>query len=291
MSVLTYSEPKKRILTKKLLPWIPLVPIIFFGVCFQLVPILTLLKSSLISENGLTLEYFSRAFTPVILESFGNSLRLSATTATLGMVLGALVAMAIVSSPNKFIRNALTALADVTTNFGGAPLAFAFIITLGSTGVITLILKAVGINLYPEFRVYSISGLTIAYLYFQLPLMILLIIPSILGLKNEWWEAATNLGASNFQFWCTIGIPILAPSLISGFLLLFANSFGAYATAWTLTGPDVNLVTVQIAALIRGEVQLQPELADALAVISLLIMSICVLGYIVLSNWAKRGHR
>ena len=147
------------------------------------------------------------------------------------------------------------------------------------------------LGLYPDFRIYSITGLTIAYLYFQLPLMILLIIPSLLGLKNEWWEAAINLGASNFQFWWSIGLPILTPSLVSGFLLLFANSFGAYATAWTLTGPDVNLITVQIAALVRGEVQLQPELADALAVISLLIMSLCVLGYILMSNWAKRGHR
>jgi putative spermidine/putrescine transport system permease protein len=198
--------------------------------------------------------------------------------------------MAIISSPKKIVRDALTALADVTTNFGGAPLAFAFIITLGSTGVITLIFKAIGINLYPGFRIYSISGLTIAYLYFQMPLMVLLIIPSLLGLKNEWWEAAINLGANNFKFWWHIGLPILAPSLMSSFLLLFANSFGAYATAWTLTGPDVNLVTVQIAALIRGEVQLQPELADALAVVSLLIMSFCVFGYIWLSGRTSRGR-
>jgi putative spermidine/putrescine transport system permease protein len=217
-------------------------------------------------------------------------LKLSAATASLGVIFGSFVAMAIISSPNKIVRDALTALADVTTNFGGAPLAFAFIITLGSTGVITLIFKAIGINLYPEFRIYSITGLTIAYLYFQLPLMILLIIPSLLGLKNEWWEAAINLGANTFKFWWHIGLPILAPSLMSSFLLLFANSFGAYATAWTLTGPDVNLVTVQIAALIRGEVQLQPELADALAVVSLLIMSFCVFGYIWLSSRTSRGR-
>ena len=189
------------------------------------------------------------------------------------------------------MRDSLTALADVTTNFGGAPLAFAFIITLGSTGVITLILKAVGVHLYPEFRIYSISGLTIAYLYFQMPLMILLIIPAFMGLKKEWWEASINLGANSLRFWWYIGLPTLAPALMSSFLLLFANSFGAYATAWTLTGPDVNLVTVQIAALIRGEVQLQPELADALAVVSLLIMSFCVTGYILLAKKARKGQR
>jgi len=274
---------------KNLIAWLALLPLIIFGISFQLIPVLTLLKSSLITPNGLSFEYFVKAFTPNILDSFYNSLRLSATTAFWGVILGTLIALAIISSPRKWVRDSLTALSDVTTNFGGAPLAFAFIITLGSTGVITLILKAVGVNLYPQFRIYSITGLTIAYLYFQLPLMILLIIPSLLGLKKEWWEAAINMGANTFKFWWHIGIPVLIPSLLSSFLLLFANSFGAYATAWTLTGPDVNLVTVQIASLIRGEVQLQPELADALAVVSLLIMSFCVYGYIWFSSRARRG--
>ena len=284
------TQKRKHFSFKQIIPWFALFPLFLFGIAFQLVPVVTLLRSSLIGKNGLTFEYFSRAFTPTIIESFGNSLRLSLATASLGVLFGTLVAMAIISSPKKLVRDALTALADVTTNFGGAPLAFAFIITLGSTGVVTLILKAIGVNLYPEFRIYSITGLTIAYLYFQMPLMILLIIPSLLGLKKEWWEAAINLGANSTRFWWHVGLPILAPALMSSFLLLFANSFGAYATAWTLTGPDVNLVTVQIAALIRGEVQLQPELADALAVVSLLIMSFCVAGYIWLSGRANRGH-
>jgi putative spermidine/putrescine transport system permease protein len=273
----------------RLLAWLGLVPLFIFGIGFQIIPVLTLLRSSLFTSHGLTIEYFQRLFTASILESFINSIKLSATTALLGLLIGPLVALAIISSPNKFVRDALTALADVTTNFGGAPLAFAFIITLGSTGVITLLLKAVGVDLYPQFRIYSISGLTIAYLYFQLPLMILLIVPSLLGLKKEWWEAAINLGANSFQFWLRIGLPVLAPALLSSFLLLFANSFGAYATAWTLTGPDVNLVTVQIGSLIRGEVQLEPELADALAVVSLCIMSLCVGGYIWLGNKARKG--
>jgi len=122
-------------------------------------------------------------------------------------------------------------------------------------------------------------------------LMILLIIPSLLGLRREWREAAINLGASSWQYWLRVGLPILFPSLLGGFLLLFANSFGAYATAWTLTGPDVNLVTVQIAALVRGEVQLDPSLADALAMLSLLIMTACVAGYTWLGGRTRRASR
>lgn len=272
--------------------WLGLVPFFLFGIAFEIIPVLTLVRSSLTSRDTLTLQNFERALMPFFIESFRNSIQLSATTALLGVTFGTIVAYAIITTPNPAIRNAITALADVTTNFGGAPLAFAFIVVLGSTGVVTLILKAVGINLYPNtFRIYSIQGLALAYLYFQLPLMILLIIPSLLGLRREWREAAINLGASTWQYWRRVALPILAPSLFGGFLLLFANAFGAYATAWTLTGPDVNLVTIQIAALVRGEVQLDPVLADALAILSLLVMALCVMGYQWLGGRTQKAVR
>ena len=278
--------------SKTWLAWLGLVPFFLFGIAFEIIPVLTLARSSLMDRGVLTLNHFERALTPMFVESFRNSIQLSAATALLGVVFGTMVAYAIVTTRNRFVREAITALADVTTNFGGAPLAFAFIVVLGSTGVVTLILKAIGINLYPTtFRIYSIQGLTVAYLYFQLPLMILLVIPSLLGLRREWREAAINLGASSFQYWLRIALPILAPSLLGGFLLLFANAFGAYATAWTLTGPDVNLVTVQIAALVRGEVQLDPALADSLAMLSLVVMTLCVAGYQWLGGRARKGAR
>jgi len=269
------SERRRRRWTA----WIVLAPFFLFGLAFELLPMLTLVRSSFTTAAGWSLGNFSRAFTPVMIDSFRNSLQLSAVTALLGVIGGTAVAYAIVTSRRRVVRDTLTALADVTANFGGAPLAFAFIITLGSTGVVTLLLKAAGISLYPHFRIYSVSGLAIAYVYFQLPLMILLIVPALLGLKPEWREAATNLGATRLQYWLRVGLPVLAPSLLGSFLLLFANAFGAYATAWTLTGPDVNLVTVQIAALVRGEVQLDPALADALALVSLGVMGVCVVGY------------
>jgi putative spermidine/putrescine transport system permease protein len=286
---LSLSSSRRTIrTTRSWAVWLGLVPFFIFGLAFEFLPLLTTIRSSLTNKGIFTLEFYRQAMDPLFLRSFGNTIKLSATTAFLGMVFGTLVAYAIITTRNKFLQNALTALADVTTNFGGAPLAFAFIVILGSTGIITLILKQVGINLYPNFRIYSISGLTVAYLYFQLPLMILLMIPSLHGLRREWREAALNLGASTYQYWVRVALPILFPSLMSGFLLLFANSFGAYATAWTLTGSDVDLITIRIAALIRGEVQLAPELADALSILSLLVMSGCVIGYLVLSNRARR---
>jgi putative spermidine/putrescine transport system permease protein len=288
MTSLPTAPPRNKKNTAAWLPWLGLVPFFIFGLAFEILPILTTIRSSLTNKGALTLEFYRQAMGPLFLRSFINTFKISATTALLGVVFGTLVAYAIVTTKNKFVRNALTALSDVTTNFGGAPLAFAFIVILGSTGIITMLLKQVGIHLYPNFRIYSASGLTIAYLYFQMPLMILLVIPSLLGLKREWHEAALNLGASTYQYWIRVALPILFPSLMSGFLLLFANSFGAYATAWTLTGSDVDLITIRIAALIRGEVQLAPELADALSIISLLIMSACVIGYMWLSNRTRK---
>jgi len=268
--------------------WLGLAPIFLFGVAFELLPVLMLARSSLVTEHGLGLGNFARALTPTMLRAFANSIELSLVTAALGVGLGTIVGYAIVTTRSATVQHALTALADVTANFGGAPLAFAFIITLGSTGVVTLLLQAIGIDLYPGFRIYSVAGLAIAYVYFQLPLLILLVIPALLGLQREWREAATSLGATPTRYWLHVALPILAPSLLGSFLLLFANAFGAYATAWTLTGPDVYLVTVQIAALVRGEVQLDPALADALALLSIAIMAICVAGYQLLTGRARR---
>jgi putative spermidine/putrescine transport system permease protein len=271
--------------------WLGLAPFFLFGLAFELLPLMTVIRSSLTDHGVLTLDFYGQALDPIFLRAFANSIKLSLTTATFGVVFGTLVAHAMITTRNRSVQNGLTALSDVTTNFGGAPLAFAFIVILGSTGIITLLLKDVGIKLYPNFRIYSISGLTIAYLYFQLPLMILLIIPALYGLRREWREAAVNLGANSFQYWWEIALPILFPALASGFLLLFANAFGAYATAWTLTGSDVDLITIRIAALIRGEVQLAPELADALSILSLLIMTACVVGYVWLSNLSRKRRQ
>jgi putative spermidine/putrescine transport system permease protein len=256
--------------------WLCLAPLILFLFVYEIMPLAGLVKSAFTSDGTLSLRNILRAFQPSIIGAFINSVALSAIVAVIGTCVGGLLAYIIVSSANSGVRNVLTALADVSANFGGAPLAFAFIIALGSTGMITLMLKQIGIELYPGFRIYSMQGLVLAYLYFEIPLAVLLLIPSMEGLRGEWREAAYSLGASKRQYWWNIALPILRPSLVSCLGLLFANAFGAYATAWTLTGSSINLVTVQIAALVRGEVQLDPGLADAIALLSLVIMMLSV---------------
>jgi putative spermidine/putrescine transport system permease protein len=246
----------------------------------------------LLKGGGLTVNHYRDALAPLYLKSFINSIKLSGLTALIGTGLGVFIGYAIYHWPNKRVQELLVTLSDVTTNFAGAPLAFAFIIILGSNGVITqLFLLHFNLKLYPDFSIYSFSGLILAYVYFQLPLMVLLVIPAFAGIKKEWRESAFNLGANTFRFWWNIGVPILAPSLIAGFTLLFANAFGAYATAYTLTGSRFSLVTLQIGFTIAGEVLHDPGIGQAMAILSLLIMGTSILIYQIATNRARRWTR
>jgi putative spermidine/putrescine transport system permease protein len=257
-----------------------ILPFFLFCLAFEIVPILVLVKESFFDGGAFTLANYVSLTEAVYLNSFWNSIRLSAITALLGTILGTFIGYSILQVRSRRLRELFEALSNVTTNFAGAPLAFAFIIILGANGVVTLLFaKLLSINLYPRFQIYSYAGLVVAYTYFQLPLMILLIIPSFSGLRHEWREAAVSMGASTWQYWRFIGFPLLAPSLVAGLVLLFANAYGAYATAYTLVGSKLMLVTTQIAFVVTGEVMHDPAFAKAMATVSLLIMGLCIFVY------------
>jgi putative spermidine/putrescine transport system permease protein len=266
-----------------------LLPFLVFCLAFEIVPILAVVRNSFFTSRGeFTLGNYSGLVSPFYFLSFWNSIRLSAITALLSTVLGAFIGYSILRTRSKRIRQLFIAVSNVTTNFAGAPLAFAFIIILGVNGVVTLLFaKLLGVRLYPSFQIYSYAGLVVAYLYFQLPLMVLLVLPSFAGLRAEWREAATSMGASTWQYWRYIGLPLLAPSLIAGFVLLFANAYGAYATAYTLVAGKLMLVTTQIAFVVTGEVLHDPAIANSIATVSLLIMALCIALYRVTLRRAR----
>lgn len=254
-----------------------ILPFFIFCLAFEIVPIAILVKESFFDSSGFTLANYAGLGQRVYLTSFWNSIRLSGITALLATILGTFVGYSIYRTKSRRIKNLFEAFSNVTTNFAGAPLAFAFIIILGANGVVTiLLLRLFGLHLYPNFQIYSYAGLVVAYTYFQLPLMILLILPSFTGLSAEWREAAVTMGATTWQYWRYVGLPLLAPSLVAGLVLLFANAYGAYATAYTLIGSRLVLVTTQIAFVVTGEVMHDPELAKAMATISLVIMALCI---------------
>jgi putative spermidine/putrescine transport system permease protein len=292
------DQPKALVHTpfiKDILVWAGVAPFFVFAILFLFLPASSLVVGSFQDSAGNpTLNNIGDLFTPSILNSYILSVQVSAVTAIGGTIFGFLVAYAVIlGGLPSWTRSALMTFSGVASNFAGVPLAFAFISTLGRTGFVTAILVAVfGINLYDTgFSLYSFMGLSLTYMYFQLPLMILIAAPAIDGLKREWREASENLGASSVQYWRYVALPLLLPSLLGSLILLFGNAFGAYATAYALTGPSLNIITIQIGAEISGNVLYNPNLGYAMAFGMIVIMAICITAYSLLQRQTARWLR
>ncbi|MEU6313579.1 ABC transporter permease subunit [Streptomyces sp. NPDC047014] len=214
-----------------------------------------------------------------------GSVKLSATSAVLAALLGLLLAQAVVSSPLRGLREAVLTASGVLANFGGVPLAFAFVATLGNSGVLT---RALGLA-DTGWSLYSFWGLVLVYLYFLVPLMVLTITPALEGLRVQWREAAQNNGATPRQYWRHVALPVLAPSLLGGLVLLFGSAFAAYATAAAMVGSSVPLVTLQIADAISGNVLIgQENVALALSLDMVLVAGLVMAVYLPLQRRSAR---
>jgi putative spermidine/putrescine transport system permease protein len=277
--------------------WLGLVPFALFAVAFIFFPSLNLFVGAFRNRaGGFTLENILALRQPFILEAYWLSIRISLVTALGGGLLGFLIAYgAILGGLPRWVRSSLMTFSGVASNFAGVPLAFAFVATLGRVGLVTVFLRDVlGVELYRNgFNLYSFAGLSLTYMYFQFPLMVLVISPALDGLKRDWREAAENLGARPWQYWRYVALPILLPSLLGAMILLFGNAFGAYATAAALTGGSLNLVTVLIGAQIRGDVLNNPSLGYALALGMVVVMALTLIAYTWLrrrsSRWLREG--
>jgi putative spermidine/putrescine transport system permease protein len=244
-------------------------------------------------DGGLTFDNYRQLATQSVLDAYGMSIRISLTSAILGGLIGFLIAWAIsIGGLPRPFRSLTTTFSGVASNFAGVPLAAAYIFTLGRVGVITALLKLIGIDLYRSgFSLYSFLGLTLVYMYFQIPLMVLVILPALDGLKREWREAAENLGATSAQYWRHVAFPVLLPSMLGTMILLFGNAFGAHATAYALTGGLFNLATLLIGQQISGDVLHNPGLGYAVAMGMIIIMAVSILVYSVLQRRSERWLR
>lgn len=272
--------------------WLGVGPFFLFSLLFLILPTLDLVIGAFqTADGGFTLDNLARLNQPTIISAYVISIQVSLASAILGAIAGFFIAYAVVLGKlPKFLRPFVTTFSGVASNFAGIPLAFAFLATLGPTGLVTAWLdQYAGINLRAlGFNILSFWGLTITYLYFQIPLMILILMPALDGLRKEWREAALILGASPWQYWRHVALPVLWPSLLGTTILLFANAFGAVATAYALTGSSLNIVPILLYAQIRGDVLHDPHLGYALALGMILITGLANVGYIWLR---QRGER
>jgi len=277
------------------LSWLGVVPFLIFALMFLILPAGYLVIGAFQTPDGsFTLQNIANLNQPTIIKAYRMSIAISAASALLGSLLGFALALAIVLGKlPRWVRPMLMTFSGVASQFAGVPLAFAFLATLGRTGLVTaLLFNIFGVNIYRYgFNLLSFSGLTLTYLYFQIPLMVLILTPALDGLKREWREASSILGASTWQYWRMIALPILWPSLLGAFMLLFANSFGAIATAYALTGSSLNIITILLYAQIRGDVLHDPNLGYALALGMILITGISNGIYIWLSSRTGRWIR
>lgn len=275
--------------------WLGVLPFFIFSALFLIGPTVVLAYRSFEAKGGgLTLENYSQLINPTVVDAYKLSIQVSLTTALLGGIIGFFLAWAIsIGGLPRPFRSITSTFSGVASNFAGVPLASAFVFTLGRVGAVTTLLKLIGVELYKDhhFSIYSYLGLTIVYLYFQIPLMVLVILPAIDGLKKEWREAAENLGANSFQYWWHVALPILTPSILGTMILLFGNSFGAHATAYALTGGLLNLATLLIGQQISGDVLDNPGLGYAVAMGMVLIMAITITFYSFLQRRSERWLR
>jgi putative spermidine/putrescine transport system permease protein len=275
--------------------WLGAVPFFVFALMFLVLPTSFLAVGGFQDAEGrFTLHNVAELFQPTIPSSYWISLKVSAASAIGGAVVGFLLAYAAIAGGlPRWIRPALMTFSGVASNFAGVPLAFAFLATLGRTGLVTaLLVNLFGFNIYRAgFNLLSFWGLTLTYMYFQIPLMVLIMAPAIDGLRREWREAAANLGASSWEYWRYVALPVLWPPLLGATLLLFANAFGAIATAYALTGSSLNIVTIMLYAQIRGDVLHNQNLGYALALGMILITGLSNAGYIWLRARSERWLR
>src|SRR5712692_962329 len=264
--------------------WLGLVPFLLFCLLFELLPALVIIEGSFTDTNtgAVTLHNYQRVFSQASnLHAFQTSISISFVTALLGAAFGFLAALGVFNLRTGSLRNFLIGFSSIAANFARVPLAFAFIATLGVTGFVTVAIHDwLHISLYDlGFSVYTFWGLVLVYTYFQLPLMILVTVPALSALRPEWREAATNLGASSFTYWWRVALPILLPSLIAAAMLLFANAFGAYATAFALAQGNINLVPIQIGFVVAGNVNIDTGLGNALAVGMIVVLLVALTLY------------
>ncbi|MEX6003665.1 ABC transporter permease subunit [Providencia stuartii] len=261
------------------------VPFFILFCLFQIAPMIWVLVNSFIYEESWSFANYAEIVSnDFYLQAFENTLWLSVICSIVGLLVSAITAFSIYKMQGR-IRSMMISFTTMASNFSGVPLAFAFIIILGFNGAITLQLKAWGI--IEEFNIYSASGLMVLYIYFQIPLGILLLYPAFDALKPEWEDAAKTMGASKLAYWCKVAIPVLAPALLGTFIILVANAVGAYASTYALTSGNYNLITIRIASLVSGDLYLEPNMAAALSV-----LLIAILGFITaIHHWLlKRSY-
>jgi len=279
-----------------LVKYFGLTPFAAYVLIFLAIPTTLAVLTGFVTEDGqFTWDNVLGLFQPNVLAAFGASFWVSAVTAVIGAVIGALVCYAMLGTRAEgALRTMVNSASSVLAQFGGVMLAFAFIATIGVQGLVTTILKnQFSVDIFANgLWFYQVPGLLLPYVYFQVPLMVITFMPALEGLKPQWAEANATLGGTRLTYWRRIAIPVLAPSFLGSLLLLFANAFSSYATAAALISQGSQIVPLQIRGALVSETVLGREnMAGALALGMIVVMVVVMTGYSALQTRASRWQR
>ena len=268
-----------------------MVPFLIVAMLYEIVPLITVIVKSFQPDGGtgFTLENYQSVFSKLLYQkAIINSIKISLTSAVAGIIIAFLGARAAHQHQGKLNHIFMTVL-NMVSNFAGIPLAFAYMILLGNAGLVVNIGKELGVNALSTYNLYTMNGMSLIYIYFQIPLSTLLLIPAFDGVQKQWKEACTLLGGTPGIFWRKVGIPVLMPSILGTFSVLFANALAAYATIYALMMDNIALLPVQIAGCFTGEVKIRAGLGGALSVVMMAIMVIMILITNGLSRRFQKG--
>lgn len=278
----------------RLTPSLALLPFLGYVFVFLLVPTITVVVGAFQDQGRFSFVNIQTLFGATALSALWKSVVLSGSTAVIGAVLGALLSYLVVTAPaTSLFRRTVTSACGVLAQFGGVTLAFAFIATLGFSGVVTeLVRDTTGIDLFGSGWLFGLPGLVLVYTYFQIPLMVIVFLPALEGLRPQWREAAVGLGANTWQYWTRIAVPLLRPAFLGATLLLFANAFAAYATAAALVSQGNPILPLLIRAGLTSEILLGREnLAFALAFQMIVVVAVVMTAYAWLVHRTSRWLR
>jgi putative spermidine/putrescine transport system permease protein len=272
-----------------------LLPFTVYAFLFLGLPVIAIVVGAFTdpATGEFTIGNLQIATSGIYLQGYVTSIELSVITAVVPGIIGLIVAYAVQTSRSNGLRRVVSTASGVFANFGGVQLAFLFIASLGSSGLVVGWLKALGFDPYEHgFSLYTFGGIAIVYLYFQIPLMILVITPALEGLKPAWREAADNLGASGWQYWRMVGGPVLMPSFLGSVLLLFGGAFSAYATTQALTSGSLAITPIQIGTFLNGNVLSgQENVGKALGFGMVVIIAVVMVFYSILQRRASKWLR
>ncbi|MEV4888541.1 ABC transporter permease subunit [Nonomuraea sp. NPDC055795] len=286
-AIITRRSSPRRFLAR----WGPALPLLLFTAATLVLPAIMLVYESFaLPDGGLGFEHITKvASNPVDRQAIGGSLALGVVQATLATAIGAPAAW-LITRMRLGGRAFWLSLMNVASNFAGIGLAFGFVALIGSTGMLTLILKALlGIEGNPFPSTGSFNGMNLVYLYFNVPMFVLLTLPALSVLKDDWQEAAEVCKATRWQFWRYVGIPVLAPFVIAGWLLVFTWTIGVYAVAYAVAASpgSQKLITLQIGTTLETSVF---GLGRA-AVLSVLLMILAIGATVLYRLCLKRAAR